>query len=116
LDMYRHQPASSWLTTVFFKDTGVRTHPGTHAKVYLDGIHRGSFPLGKNLSRAYRGEKGKVSLTVQNRHVWVTDSSCRHKICSSVSPVSLTGEHIICAPNNFLIEIKGPRVVDTVIG
>ena len=116
LDMYRHQPSSLWLTTVFFKDPGVQVHPGTRAKVYLDGINRGSLPLDKNLSRSYRGEKGKVSLTVQNRRVWVSDSSCRHKICSSVSPVSLTGERIICAPNNFLVEIQGPRVVDTVIG
>jgi hypothetical protein len=76
----------------------------------------GSLSLDKDLSRTYRAEKGKISLIVQNRRVWVSDSSCRHKICSSAPPISLTGERIICAPNHFFVEIQGPRVVDTVIG
>ncbi len=115
-DMHVNHPASSWITTVFFKDTGTRAVPGTHARVYLDGTNRGSLSLDKNLSCAFRAEKGKISLVVHNRRVWVPDSSCRHKICSSVSPISLTGERIICAPNNFLVEIQGPRAVDTIIG
>ena len=97
-DMYRHHPPSSWLTTVFIKDTSVRIHTGTHAKVFSDGKEMGSLSLDKNSSRSYRVKKGEISLVVQNRRVWISDSSCRHKICSSMPPVSLTGERIICAP------------------
>ena len=115
-DMYSHHSSSSLLTTVSFKDTSVRLQPGTHAQVFLDGKKAGNLSLDKNSSRSYRAKKGEISVLVENRQVWVSESSCRHKICASVPPVSLTGERIICAPNNFLVEIQGPRIVDTIIG
>ncbi|MGD8534841.1 MAG: NusG domain II-containing protein, partial [Candidatus Aminicenantes bacterium] len=44
------------------------------------------------------------------------EASCHQKICLSHPPVSQAGERVICAPNNFLLEIQGTGLVDTVIG
>ena len=114
--MNSHHPSSSRMTTLSFKNTRIQPQPGAYAFVFLEGKKVGRLSLNKNSFRKFRTEKGEISLSIENRKAWVSDSSCRHKICVSAPPASLTGERIICAPNHFLLEIQGPRFVDTIIG
>jgi len=115
-EMYCHHPPSSWLTTISLKDTSARIMPGRYASIYIDGKRVESLSLKKNAERSFRTEKGEINLVVKNGRAWVSDSSCHHKICLSVPPVSFFGERIICAPNHFLLEVRGSSAVDTVIG
>lgn len=115
-EINKHHASSSGLTTVCFKEKKDRIQPGRLASIYINGKEVESLPLKKNAVKSFRSGKGRITVTVQNGRAWVSDSACRHKICLSHPPVSQAGERVICAPNNFLLEIQGTGLVDTVIG
>ncbi len=115
-EMASHHASSSALTTVTFNEKKDRVQPGSFASIYIAGTEAEKLPLKKNANKSFHTEKGKINIAIQNGCAWVSDSSCRHKICLSHPPVSLSGERIICAPNNFLLEIQGAGLIDTIIG
>lgn len=115
-EMNNHHASSSGLTTVYFKEKRGRIQPGSFASIYIDGTEIEKLRLDKNAARSFQSEKGRITVAVKNGQAWVSGSSCHHKICLSLPPASQAGERIICAPNNFLLEIQGSGIVDTVIG
>jgi hypothetical protein len=115
-EMHNHHASSAGLTTVSFRERKNQTQPGSFASIYISGTEAERFSLKKNTVRSFHCAKGKIHIVVHHGQAWVSDSSCRHKICLSHPPVSQAGERIICAPNNFLLEIQGAGLVDTVIG
>jgi hypothetical protein len=110
-----HQP-SSCLTIASFKSRQHRPFLGKFVSVYREGRQTEMISLEENVTKSYLTRGGKLTFRVDDRKVWVSESSCRHKICLSSPPISLTGERIICAPSHFLLEIKGSPYIDTAIG
>jgi hypothetical protein len=115
-EMNNHHVSSSFVTTVFFKEKKGPIQPGSAASIYIDGKEFERLRLNKNTDRSFQSKKGKINVAVKNGQAWVSDSSCHQKICLFHPPVFQAGERIICAPNNFLLEIQGSGIVDTVIG
>jgi hypothetical protein len=111
----RYKP-SSCMTIASFQKRKPSLSPGEFVSISRDGRVVERFSLKKNFSGSFKTKRGKVEVMVKEGRAWVADSSCRHKICLYSSPVSLAGERIICAPNQFLLEIQGVHSVDTVIG
>ena len=89
---------------------------GEFVSVYQDGRKIAMISLGENVTKSFRARGGRITLRVKNGKAWVSESPCRHKICLHSPPVSIAGERIICAPNHFLLEIKGSPYIDTSIG
>ena len=83
--------------------------------LYKDGYPIEQLPLKGSWTRQIPTKQGPITVRMHDGQTWITESSCRHKICVSTPPISMAGERIICAPNHFLLEIQG-RMVDTVIG
>ncbi|MFW6140011.1 MAG: NusG domain II-containing protein [Acidobacteriota bacterium] len=106
---------SSTLTIASFKGSTHR-YIGKSVSVFNHGNKIDSFPLDKNSTKSYKAKQGPIMISVNNQKVWVTDSSCRHKICCLTPPISFAGERIICAPNRFLVEIDRNSLIDTFIG
>lgn len=115
-EMNKNGKPSSSLTIISFKNGQSHLLPGSFADILIGGRRAERIQLKKNFSRWFRTPKGNIAVMVKGGKVWVSDSSCRRKICVYSSPVSISGERIICAPNHFLLEIKGPHPVDTSIG
>jgi hypothetical protein len=115
-EMNTHHASSSVLTTVSSSEKRRLLQPGRSVSIYIDGKEVEILHLKKNAVRSFRSEKGEIKVAVQNGKAWISESSCHHKICLSHPPVSQGGERIICAPNNFLLEIQGTGLADTVIG
>ncbi len=115
-DMVSHHASSAGLTTVSFIGKRNRVQPGSFASIYINGTEVERLRLNKKAARSFHSAKGKINIAIQNGKAMVSNSSCRHKICLSHPPVSQAGERIICAPNNFLLEIQGSGLIDTVIG
>ncbi len=115
-EMNKNQRRSSCLTIASFKS--IPSHPlsGKYVSVYKEGSKIEMISLKENATKSYRTREGKITLRVKDGKAWVPESSCRHKICLHSPPVSFAGERIICAPNHFLLEIKGSRYIDTSIG
>lgn len=114
-DMSNQAPSSSLTVFTFKKRNSLKT-PGETALVYREGSLIDDFSLSRNETRAYPALKGKMALTIKNRQVRILKASCAQKICLHSHPISLAGERIVCAPNHFLIEIRGNPSVDTSIG
>ena len=115
-EMNKNQQLSSSLTIASFKSRQSHTFSGEFASVYQDGRKIEMISLGEDVTKSYRARGGKITLRVKNGKAWISESPCRHKICLHSPPVSIAGERIICAPNHFLLEIKGSPYIDTSIG
>lgn len=115
-EMYENCKTSSCLTTASFETRPLNHLSGEFISVYKDGRKIEKILLGENVTESFRAKNGRIKVRVKDQKAWVVESSCRHKICTYSSPVSLAGERIICAPNHFLLEIERNRSVDTIIG
>ncbi len=89
---------------------------GHWVSIYSDGKQLDSLSLNKNITKSYHTKTGFVTVRVKGGKASVLESSCLHKVCCSSAPASLSGEHIICAPNRFLLKIDRSSLVDTSIG
>jgi hypothetical protein len=114
-EMAQNQAPSLSLTVAALRRPGTGSNAGEIATVYMNGHKKDAFPLKKNLQRSYDTHSGHIIVQITNGSACVLNSSCRHKICLYSPPVSRSGERIICAPNFFLLEVRG-NTVDTVIG
>ena len=110
-----HQPSSSLTVVSFHKNTKLPL-AGRTISVYKDGHCVESLSLSKDISKTFQITGGKISITIEGKKAWVNESVCPGKICLHSPPISLAGERIICAPNHFLLEIQGSRLIDTTIG
>lgn len=109
------EPSSCLTIATFTKKTSVQP-AGEFVSMYRNGQKIRTISLEKNREQSFKTRRGRITAQIENGKVLVTESSCRHKICLYSPPVSLAGERIICAPNDFLIEIERSGSIDTVIG
>ena len=110
-----HTPSSS-LTILSFQATQTNLPRGESVRIFRNGAKIEDVSLKEDLERTFRVRNGFVSIRLQSGKIWVSDSSCPQKICCSAHPISAASERIVCAPNHFLLEVLGPRLVDTIIG
>jgi hypothetical protein len=109
-------PHSSSMTIATLQARQAGHSPGTAVRIYHNGHVVEEASLKKDRIQTFGTERGKVSVKIEQGKAFVLSSSCRHKICRSAPPVSFPGERIVCAPNHFLLEIRGPSPIDTIIG
>jgi hypothetical protein len=57
----------------------------------------------QNENISLSGTKGELRLNVSSRKARVTASSCTHKNCVNSGSISLTGESLVCIPNEIHI-------------
>jgi hypothetical protein len=61
-----------------------------------------------------QGYRGKSTVEIEGRSVWMLRSSCRDKLCVGMGKVDSAGQSIICLPNRVVIRIEGEREPDSV--
>lgn len=109
-------PAVRSLTVLTGNVSFPAPQPGHTVAVRLGGQIIERLPLNRNIRRSVETGSGRVVLFVENGHVRVADSTCRHQVCVASPAISLAGERIICAPNQCIVEVEGRRWVDTIVG
>lgn len=115
-DMNENHPSSSCLTIATLHARQPGNSLGNSVRIYHNGRVVEEASLKKDRVRTFGIEKGEVTVKIEQGTAFVLSSSCRHKICCSVPPVSFTGDRIVCAPNHFLLEVRGAGAIDTIIG
>jgi hypothetical protein len=115
-EMNENQEPSSCLTIATFTKKIPVQSAGEFVSMYRNGQKIRTISLEKNREQSFKTRGGRITAQIAGGKVWVTESSCHHKICLYSPPVSLAGERIICAPNHFLLEIERSTSIDTVIG
>lgn len=115
-EMNRNPLPSSWLTHASLQNNQNKLGRGEFVCVYKEGDVLDRLSLKTSPYRSYFGKKGEITVTIKEGKAWISESSCKHKICLSSPPIALAGERIICAPNHFFLEIPGASSTDTSIG
>jgi hypothetical protein len=115
-DMNTNHEPSSCLTIASLKNNPAGHTARESVSIYKNGRKVEVLSLKKNTTQTFRTQDGKVTARIEDGKAWVSESSCRHKICLYSPPVSLAGERIVCAPNHFLLEIQRSGSIDTIIG
>ncbi len=65
-------------------------------------------PLDKEIDHfRVEGLKGHVEIRIKNKSASIVSSTCRHKTCMNMEPISKPGENLICVPNQINISIAG---------
>lgn len=49
------------------------------------------------------------TLVIEDNAAYISDSTCRDKICVNHNSISMSGESIICLPHKLVIEVKEGR-------
>ena len=81
---------------------------GSYAVVSIDGSVYAKYKLSENITVELPiGQDGnnRNVLMIEDGKVSVLEADCRDKICVNHSPISKTGETIVCLPNRMVIEI-----------
>ncbi|MFC2162033.1 NusG domain II-containing protein, partial [Acidobacteriota bacterium] len=107
---------SNMLTVVSFHSRPAQLISGKSVSLYKEGKKVKTVSLKQNSSHSFQTRGGRISVYVKDGKAWVEESPCRHKICVNCPPAAYAGERIICAPNQFVLEVDGPSSVDTIIG
>lgn len=56
-----------------------------------------------NVNLTLNGTRGEVQLNISSRKARIVSSSCTHKNCVNSGSISLTGESLVCIPNEIHI-------------
>ncbi len=64
-------------------------------------------PLDKNGDYFIPGAVGGLKIRIANGKVWVSQSTCPHKICVKMGKIAHPGQLIVCVPNHLVIRIAG---------
>ena len=115
-EMNKNHPRSTSLTIAAFQTGHPGSSRGTAVRIYHNGHVVEEAFLNRDRVHTLRTNEGSITLKIDQGKAFIPSSSCRHKICCSVPPVSFSGERIVCAPNHFLLEVLGPSAIDTIIG
>ncbi len=110
-----HEPSSSLTFASLKKKTPVQS-AGELVSMYREGQKIETLSLNINGEKTFKIRGGRITVKIADGKAWVTESSCRHKICLYSPPVSSAGERIICVPGHFLLKIDRSSSIDTVIG
>ncbi|MDA3844433.1 MAG: NusG domain II-containing protein [Candidatus Kapabacteria bacterium] len=88
-----------------------RTKNNTYAR-YLN-IHSDNILINRlDISENHKeiiipSSKGELFVSVENRQARVVSTSCKHKTCQNSHPISQTGQHIVCIPNQVRLTLEG---------
>jgi hypothetical protein len=115
-EMNAFGPMSTCLTVVSLRPVQPSAAPGRAVAIYADGQRKERLALTEDQRKRYATASGEIVIGIERGTARVLAATCRHKICQAALPASRAGERIICAPGRFLLEIEGPRLVDTVTG
>lgn len=115
-EMNSSHASSSCLTIASLRTDTTSWTAGESVRIYRDGWRADDLSLKKDRVLSFQARRGSLIVKIQGGKAWIPESSCRHKICCLTPSISFAGERIVCAPNHFLVEIRGPGMVDTVIG
>ena len=74
--------------------------------VYVGEEEYARFSVREDRELLIETEKGTNRLIVKDGQADVTEASCPDKICVHHSPISQTGETIVCMPNRVIVTIE----------
>ena len=89
---------------------------GNTVEVRVDGELMAEYPLSRDISVDIEGVGGVNRLVIHGGEASVEYADCPDGICSAHSPISRSGESIVCLPHRVIVTVKegdtGPNDTD----
>ena len=96
------------LVCSFFLWGRVQGETGGFAVVSVNGTERTTLPLGTDTEVVVEGFAGlNCTVCVADGAAYVTEADCPDKLCVDHSPISRSGESIVCLPARITVTIRG---------
>ena len=96
--------AGAVIAAVFF----ARAKDGAQAVVYVSGNRQIAFPLGTDREYTIHGAGGGTNtLVIEGGQAYIREASCPDGICMQMGKIHLSGQSVICLPNQVVVEIQG---------
>lgn len=80
---------------------------GEAVQIFQNNVLKYQFNLNEEKKLVIENKSGFIQIFINNKKVWVNDSSCPTKICKKMGKISKTGQTIVCVPNKVFIQIIG---------
>ena len=96
------------LVCSFFLWGRVQGKAGGSLVVSVNGTEKTTLPLDTDTEVLIEGFAGlNCKVCVANGAAYVTEADCPDKLCAKHSPISRTGESIVCLPARITVTIRG---------
>lgn len=81
---------------------------GAMVSVAVDGDEVCSLPLSRDGQYPISGYGGfSLTLVIQEGRAYVVEATCPDLICQNHSPISKSGQQIVCLPGRIMITVSG---------
>lgn len=87
---------------------------GQRIVITVGGEEYGTFPLENDAVIEIRNKAGEVTntLTIEDGAAKMTEADCPDQYCLHQKKIRLTGETIVCLPNQVLVHVAGEEASD----
>lgn len=83
------------------------SHQGNKVEITKDGKLCGTYSLDGEHKITIRDGKELNVVKISGGKVTMESANCKNQVCVHHSPVSRTGESIVCLPHKIVVSIKG---------
>lgn len=83
------------------------SHQGNKVEITKDGKLWGTYSLDGEHKITIRDGKELNVVKISGGNVTMESANCKNQVCVHHSPVSRTGESIVCLPHKIVVSIKG---------
>lgn len=83
------------------------SHQGNKVEITKDGKLWGTYSLDGEHKITIRDGKELNVVKISGGKVTMESANCKNQVCVHHSPVSRTGESIVCLPHKIVVTIKG---------
>lgn len=80
---------------------------GSEVRIVTDGKVYGTYPLDKDQTHKITRGTGVNIIRIKDGTAFVSSANCKGQDCVHESPISKTGETIVCLPHKVVVEITG---------
>ena len=85
---------------------------GDYVYITLDNIEYATIPLDKDTVLSIDSDKGKNTVVVSDKEVYVESADCPDQICVNHEAIGYDKETIVCLPHKLVIEICSEKEAD----
>jgi len=105
------------ITGIILTIPALGNHTPKTVFVYHDNRIIATYPLAVNRTFPVNGTLGKMTVTIENGTVGVSEANCPLGICKKTGKIRHPHAQIVCAPNHIVISINSttPDTIDAIV-
>ena len=95
-----------FVTSLIFITAGIYRSTGNTAEVFIGNEVIDRLDLSDDGIYTYDAFQGKITISIHDGKVKVSESSCPLKLCMKMGSAFRKGDIIVCLPNKFMVVVQ----------